>query len=382
MPDGVEAESDAAQVPLDTRAPTRESPRVEADFQVSYPTVDQLVVAYAADLSRGGLFIATERFLPVNAVVRVTIELPDGGGTVPVICRVASVRDATEAGWTGKPVGMGLEFLDLASEYVQLLGDYIAERMDADATHAPKAQPLKRISVLIVDDDVSYQKQAAAPFRTRGDYVRVAGDGFEALAMCLKDPPDIILADVQMPRMDGWQLLRLIRGRPSLASIPVIFMTTLSGDEERLRGYQLGVDDYLAKPYRPAELKARVDRLATRQQQQTHALIARKTLRGDLQQVALPSVLAFLEREQKTGELLVVGAQTARLYLKHGRPLRVEIEEAPPMTQEELAFELLGWTQGQFELAVRDDVAIPNELGTTITALLLEHARRKDEAAR
>ena len=108
-------------------------------------------------------------------------------------------------------------------------------------------------------------------------------------------------------------------------------------------------------------------------------MIERKTLRGDLAQVSLASVLAFLEMEQKTGELLVVGSQTARLYLRAGRPLKVEIDEAPPfLTPQEVMFALLGWGVGQFEFATQD-VACTDELQTTVTGLLLEHARVKDE---
>jgi CheY-like chemotaxis protein len=267
----------------------------------------------------------------------------------------------------------------MSDDCLALIEAFISERISADAARADAPVAVKRLSVLVVDDDASCQKLASAPFRARGDYVRIANDGFEALGMCLKEPPDIILSDVNMPRMDGWQLLRMIRTRPTLASIPVIFTTTLSGEEERLKGYQLGVDDYVPKPYRSIELRARVDRLAARMQQQSRSLVERKTLRGDLQQVSLPSVLAFLEMEQKTGELLLLHEAPAKVFLVRGRPVHVEIEGAAPfLTQEELIFSLLGWTAGQFEFAVRD-VTMPDELDTTFTALLLEHARRHDE---
>lgn len=359
----------------------REAPRVEADFRVRYPTLDELVVAYCADLSRGGLFLATDRFLPVNAVVRLHLELLEGSADIPIISRVAYVRGAEEASASGKPAGMGVEFLDLSEECLELIEAFISERMnDSLATAAPTR--LRRLSLLVVDDDVTWQRTAAAPFRARGDYVRLAADGFEALALCLKEPPDLILSDVNMPRMDGWQLLRVIRARPSLSSIPFVFTTTLSGEDERLRGYQLGVDDYLAKPYPPAELQARVDRLATRVQQSSQALAARKTLRGDLAQVGLPAVLAFLELERKTGQLFIAGERAGRIYLRHGRPARIELDEAPPgSSPRELLFELLDWSSGLFEFAPQD-VGEGDELDEPLTALLLDHARLRDEASR
>ena|SRR5439155_17680821 len=85
----------------------RASPRVEATFRVSFPNVDQLLVAYANDLSKGGMFLATEQFLPINAVVRVHLELGAGSADIPVISRVAYVRDREEAALAGKPAAWG-----------------------------------------------------------------------------------------------------------------------------------------------------------------------------------------------------------------------------------------------------------------------------------
>src|SRR5262245_55908185 len=71
---------------------SRESPRVAADFRVSYESIDQLVVAYCSDLSKGGMFLATEHMLPVDAVVRLSLELPEGSSELVVLARVAYTR--------------------------------------------------------------------------------------------------------------------------------------------------------------------------------------------------------------------------------------------------------------------------------------------------
>ena len=357
------------------------APRVEATFRVSYANVDQLLVAYSSDLSKGGMFLQTEQFLPVNAVIRVHLELGAGSADIPVICRVVYVRDDVAARAVGKPPGMGIEFLDLTADCLQLIEAYIAERIgEVEGALAPT--PARRLSVMIVDDDHSFRTQAAAPFRLRGDYVRVAPDGFDALAQCLKEPPDVIVSDVQMPRMDGWQLLRMCRARPTLSSVPFILLTTLGGEQERLRGYQLGVDDYMAKPFRGKELQARVDRVVTRVQKLPHGLAEKKTLRGDLAQVALPSVLGFLELERKTGELLVVAERTAHLFLREGRLLRVEVEGVvADAASIEVVYDVLGWRNGQFEFSAHE-VPCDDLYDTTITAILLEHARYSDENQR
>jgi uncharacterized protein (TIGR02266 family) len=359
----------------------RASPRVEASFRVAYRSVDELLVAYSSDLSKGGMFLQSERFLPVNAVIRIDLELEPGSAEIPIISRVVYVRDTASARGVGKPPGMGIEFLDLSAECLGLIEAFIAEKMAAGEPSAP-VTPARRLNVVIADDDSGCRSLAAAPFRARGDNVRAAVDGFEALALCLKEPPDVIVSDVNMPRMDGWQLLRMVRARPSLASVPFVLMTTLGGESDRLRGYQLGVDDYLPKPFRGGELQARVDRLITRVQSAAQPLAAKKTLRGDLSQVSLPSVLAFLEIERKTGELLIVGERTAHLYLRDGRPLRVDVDGmSNDAMMMDVIFNVLSWDTGQFEFAARD-VPLDDVLAMSVTQLLLEHAKFADESDR
>jgi uncharacterized protein (TIGR02266 family) len=364
--------------PVDDDPPNDRAPRVEATFRVSYATVDQLLVAYSSDLSKGGMFLTTDQFLPVNAVIRINLELGEGSAEIPVICRVVYVRDAAAARTVGKPAGMGIEFLDMTGECLGLIEAYIAERI-GDVDQPPAPPPKRRLSVMIVDDDHGCRTLAAQPFRTRGDYVRVAPDGFEALAMCLKETPDVIVSDVHMPRLDGWQLLRMCRARPTLSSVPFLFLTTLGGEQDRLRGYQLGVDDYVSKPFRGKELQARVDRMVERVQKASHALAEKKTLRGDLASVALPAVLGFLELERKTGELLVVGSKQAHLFIRDGRLLRVEVDGVvADATSIEVVYDVLGWRSGQFEFAAHE---VPGDdlYDKTMTALLLDHARFSDE---
>jgi uncharacterized protein (TIGR02266 family) len=383
----------AASMPSDEG---RESPRVDATFRVCYRTVDELLVAYSSDLSKGGMFLSCDRFLPINAVLRLQLELEPGAAEIPIICRVVYVRDDAAARAASKPPGMGIEFLDLTSECLQLIEAFIAEKIGLETVDTPPP-PARRLSVLVVDDDAGCRTLAAQPFRQRGDYVRVANDGFDALALCLKEPPDVVVSDVQMPRMDGWTLLRMVRARPTLASVPFVFLTTLGGESDRLRGYQLGVDDYIGKPFRGRELQARVDRIMERVHRQSHTLAEKKSLRGDLAQVGLPSVLSFLELERKTGELLVVGepgrrgaaveavpsrVRTAHLYLRDGRLVRVDVDGlTADAIMIDLVYDVLSWQTGQFEFAAID-VRYDDRLHMTVTQLLLEHARFSDESER
>ena len=352
--------------------------RVQATFRVRYSTLDQLVVAYSRDLSKGGMFLVTQRFLPVNAVLRVQIELPDTARTVSIIARVAFIRPSDAA--SGQPAGMGVQFLDLSNEDLDELGRHIAVQSIAAATDTEyvRARPLE---VLVVDDKADLRELVAIPFRARGDRVRDAGNGVEALALCLRQVPDVILCDVAMPLMDGWQFLRVLRARPSLASVAVAFVTALTEEPERLRGFQLGVDDYITKPFRPAELVARIDRLVARSSR--IGGIERKTLRGSLDHVPLPSVLTFLEMERQTGVLLVLREhRTARLFVRDGRLLRIELERATiAIRPEQMLFSVLNWRSGDFEFAAQD-VSGNDDFRASITALLLTFAKLSDEKDR
>jgi hypothetical protein len=110
--------------------------------------------------------------------------------------------------------------------------------------------------------------------------------------------------------------------------------------------------------------------------------VRQKTLRGDLEQVSLPSVLNFLELERKTGVLLLVGAYTARVFIAEGRPLRAEGESgALAPSSRALMNQLLSWKTGQFEFAV-SEVTGPDLLECSLMTLLLDHARISDEESR
>lgn len=355
----------------------RQHERVEASFRVRATALDPNALP-GDNVSRGGIFVKTVRFLPLNAVIRLSIELPNSEGSLPATCRVVYVRDQPESAKSGKPAGMGFEILDMTDEHRQSLERLLRERM-VTSPPPPPSRAEGRLHVVVVDDDSRYKDQAAEPFRKRGDIVHTTSDGLEALAMCLKSPPDVILSDVQMPRMDGWQLLRLVRARPSLAAVPVVFLTSLGGESERLLGYQLGVDGYIPKPYEPEELLVRVHQIVRRARNARTSPAVRTTLRGEIEHVGISSLLTFLEMERRSGVLLVIGNEVARLFFGDGRLLRAEIEGTDPkLSSRQVLKRVLEFTSGQFEFAA-GDVKVDDEVKGTVTGLLLEHAREADE---
>jgi CheY-like chemotaxis protein len=207
-----------------------------------------------------------------------------------------------------------------------------------------------------------------------------AADGVAALAACLREPPDVIVSDVQMPRMDGWQLVRIVRSRPELAEVPLLLLTGIRGEDDRLKGYQLGVDDFVDKPSRPEELLARVDRVVRRVKRPPSE--SQTMLRGDIEHVPLASVLSLLEVEKKTGVLRLVSSATARFHIAQGNLLRVDLEgDTLGRTSRQVLREVLDWRTGQFEFNV-SVVTSDDEIRASLTSILLDHACSSDEAAR
>lgn len=115
-----------------------------------------------------------------------------------------------------------------------------------------------RSTVLIVDDDPIGLQILETLLQSQNVTLVKASDGAEALAQAMAVQPDLILLDVIMPRMDGFEVCRRLRQTPDLAEVPIILLTALDDRDSRLRGIQAGADDFIAKPYDRLELGTRV----------------------------------------------------------------------------------------------------------------------------
>jgi CheY-like chemotaxis protein len=112
--------------------------------------------------------------------------------------------------------------------------------------------------VLVVDDDPQLLSYLALALGGSGFVVETAADGSEALRRVAERPPDAVVLDVRMPGLDGLEVCRRIR---TGADLPVLLLTALTAEPDEVAGFEAGADDYLAKPFRLAELVARVRRL-------------------------------------------------------------------------------------------------------------------------
>lgn len=113
-------------------------------------------------------------------------------------------------------------------------------------------------TILIVDDDITNQEALHDLLASDGYRMRFASNGIEALAQVRAEPPDLVLLDVMMPGMDGFDVCRRLRLQAETAEIPILIVTALGDRESRLKGFEAGADDFISKPFDGVELRTRV----------------------------------------------------------------------------------------------------------------------------
>lgn len=128
--------------------------------------------------------------------------------------------------------------------------------------------------LLVVDDEPNLLRAVAACLKAGGYDVSTARSGREALVQLAESIPDLVVSDIRMPGMDGYQLARQLRGAPRTVLVPIVFLTAKDETADRIEGFRVGVDAYLTKPFEPDELIAVVNGILNRVER-THSQIAR-----------------------------------------------------------------------------------------------------------
>lgn len=112
--------------------------------------------------------------------------------------------------------------------------------------------------VVIADDDPDIRRLVQITVSNAGCDVTVAADGEQALEIIRASPPDLVILDVLMPRMDGWEVAKELKGDPLTESVPIMFLTSRGQEHDVLEGFNSGAADYMVKPFSPRELQVRV----------------------------------------------------------------------------------------------------------------------------
>jgi two-component system alkaline phosphatase synthesis response regulator PhoP len=152
-------------------------------------------------------------------------------------------------------------------------------------TEASGNTPVPASDILIVDDNAQNAELLQAYLEPLDCHIRIAEDGIEAMKQVAQSPPDIILLDIMMPRMSGFEVCRRLKGDPATQDIPVVMVTALNELADIERGVDSGADDFLSKPINKLELITRVK-----------SLLRVRHLKSELERTL--SYLADLEEEE------------------------------------------------------------------------------------
>ena len=229
--------------------------------------------------------------------------------------------------------------------------------------------------VLIADDDPLVLAMLGDSLEPLELTVLEARDGEEAVQVAKAEHPDLILLDVMMPRMDGYQAAALLKQDPETAEIPLIFVSALGASRDKVRGLSLGAEDYLSKPIDPEELRARVQMVLRRARPSPRE--APMAL-GQLEAMNLVSLIQMFEGERRSARLLLARAgDRGEIVFIEGKITRAV---QGPRQGEAAVYQLLGWQAGTFQMAPIDSASqAGGNIDRPNQALLMEGLRRLDE---
>ena len=229
--------------------------------------------------------------------------------------------------------------------------------------------------VLIADDDPLALQSMLDALTGLSITVRAARDGEEALRLAKAERPHLILLDVMMPRLDGFQVASLLKQDPATAEIPVIFVSALGAPKDKVRGLNLGAEDYLAKPIHVEELQARVMTVLRRARPPKREV---SLASGQLEAMNLLSLVQMFEGERRTARLLLArGDEQGEITFVEGRVTRAAQGKRKGKAA---VYQLLTWQEGSFQMVPPETSSqAGGEVDAPAQVLLMEGMRRLDE---
>jgi signal transduction histidine kinase len=282
-----------------------------------------------------GLAIVRE-FVELHGGTIAVGDAPGGGASFRVVLPLEQTTLAGSADGDGSPAGVDLPAVVLPPA----LDGPAVDVAQVDAAAADAGRPL----VLIVEDNPEIARFVGSVLAP-AYRIAIARDGEEGLRQAIALGPDLILSDVMMPRMSGDQLVRALRAREDLASVPIVLLTARAQDDLRVELLRAGAQDYLLKPFAPEELHARVDNLVHVKQARD---ILQRRLASQQEDIAVLAVeaqdairlrdefLAVASHELKTPitgllgqtQLLLRRARKANMSERDQEAARVIVEQA------------------------------------------------------
>jgi CheY-like chemotaxis protein len=212
---------------------------------------------------------------------------------------------------------------------------------------------MDRKKILIADKELNEVRDLRKALITAGYEVRMVDNGADAMAQVDSFKPDLVLAEVRLPRLDGAHLLQELRNRPATQFLPLVLMGSLKSMEERISTMKLPIDDYLQKPLDIDEVMARIDSLI--REVETSAASSNRTVRGfngTLTEMNLVDLLQTLEVGKKTGILkLSKDGKEGAVYISEGQVIDATLDG---LEARQALLRMFTWAEGDFQVEMRN----------------------------
>ncbi|HJZ87807.1 MAG TPA: response regulator, partial [Polyangia bacterium] len=237
-------------------------------------------------------------------------------------------------------------------------------------------------SLLLVDGDTKSLRVLEVSLKKAGFNVTTAVNGLDALEKVETSVPDLIISDTKMAELDGFEFCRRLKQHPELAKIPFIFLTGEKSVEDKIRGLELGVEDYLTKPIYIKEILTRVKILLQKRERERieERREAKTRFQGTLADMAVVDLIQTIEISRKTGVIHFVSPEGKRaaVYFRNGKVIDAELGR---LQGEDAIYRLLLWADGEFEVEFKN-VRRKDVIELSSQGLLMEGMRRVDEWGR
>ncbi len=216
--------------------------------------------------------------------------------------------------------------------------------------------------------------------RRSGHDVLAASTGQQALEMTTSSLPDLIVSDIRMSEMDGWELFRRIRLQPGTATIPFIFLTSISAAPERVRGLRLGADDFISKPFHCDEMVARIDKCLDRQRRRDSDFPLAGIF-GKVGHLSLIDIVQIMEMNRRSALITIRrGADVGKIYLREGA---LEGTSINGVFNPRRFYSILLWEDATFVISdLIDEVPADQRNALPVSELILQGAQNGDESQR
>lgn len=236
-------------------------------------------------------------------------------------------------------------------------------------------------TILVADGDPKNLQILRESLEASGFEVIVASDGLQAWQKISSDVPDLILSEVNLPKLDGFQLLEKLKADPVTSSIPLMFLTNRRELQDRVRSLRGGVKDYMIKPLHVKEVIARVRMILRRMERiREEEIESNRKLAGRLEEFSVIDLIENFGMERKTGILTLYNAnnRSGEIYFRDGAVINASLGN---LRAEKAVYQMLPWKRGHFTMTFKE-INVPDEIAVSNLGLLLQGFKRMEERER